>query len=129
MIRLLLMQTCKGNFHTIFLAFANSLFIPFAASAVAWPQSQFHMCFSYSVSIFKCINFHDIKRALIALACVAQWIEHGPANQRVTGSSPSQGTYLGCRPGPQEVEHERQPHIDVSVPLFLPLFLPPFPSL
>ena len=27
-----------------------------------------------------------------ALARVAQWIEHGPANQRVTGSIPSQGT-------------------------------------
>ena len=33
---------------------------------------------------------------------VAQWIEHGPANQRVAGSNPSQGTGLGCRPGPQE---------------------------
>ena len=35
---------------------------------------------------------------------VAQWIEHGPANQRVAGSNPSQGTGLGCRPGPQEGE-------------------------
>ena len=31
-------------------------------------------------------------------------------NQRITGSIPSQGTCLGCRPGPQE----RQPHIDLS---------------
>ena len=36
----------------------------------------------------------------------------------------SQGTRLGCRPGPQLGVHERQPHTDVS----LPLFLPPFPS-
>ena len=36
-----------------------------------------------------------------ALAGVAQWIEHGPKNQRVTGLIPSQGTCLGCRPGPQ----------------------------
>ena len=36
-----------------------------------------------------------------ALAGVAQWIERGPANQRVAGSIPSQGTCLGCEPGPQ----------------------------
>ena len=36
-----------------------------------------------------------------ALADVAQWIEHWPVNQRVTGLIPSQGTCLGCRPGPQ----------------------------
>ena len=35
------------------------------------------------------------------LAGVAQWIEHGPADQRVAGSNPSQGTYLGFGPGPQ----------------------------
>ena len=48
-----------------------------------------------------------------------------PVNQRVSGSIPSQDTCLGCRPGPQWRAHERQPHIDAS----LPLFLPPFPSL
>ena len=37
----------------------------------------------------------------MALAGVAQWIEHGPENQRVAGSIPSQGTCLGCGPGPQ----------------------------
>ena len=36
-----------------------------------------------------------------ALAAVAQWIEHQPVNQRVTGSIPSQGTCLACGPGPQ----------------------------
>ena len=56
---------------------------------------------------------------------VAQWIEHWPANQRVAGSSPSQGTSLGCRPGPQWGVHKRQPHIDVS----FPFFLLPFPPL
>ena len=35
------------------------------------------------------------------LAGVAQWIERGPVNQKVTGSIPTQGTCLGCRPGPQ----------------------------
>ena len=33
-----------------------------------------------------------------ALAGVAQWIEHGPANQEVKGLIPRQGTCLGCRP-------------------------------
>ena len=55
----------------------------------------------------------------LALAGVAQWIERRPANQRVASSIPRQGTCLCCR------AHERQPHIDVS----LPLFLPPFPCL
>ena len=59
-----------------------------------------------------------------ALAGVAQWTVCGPANQRVAGSIPSQGTCLGCRSGPQKGARERQPDIDVS----LPLFLPPFPS-
>ena len=65
-------------------------------------------------------SFHNM-----ALAGVAQWTEHGPAKQRVIGSNPSQGPCLGCGPGPQLGAHERQPHIDVS----LPLSFPPFPSL
>ena len=60
---------------------------------------------------------------LLALAGVAQWIEHGPANRKVVGSIPSQGTCLGCGPGPWWGTHEGQPHTDVS----LPFFLPPFP--
>ena len=42
-----------------------------------------------------------MKKNLMALAGVAQWIERRPANQRVAGSIPSQGTCLGCGPGPQ----------------------------
>ena len=61
----------------------------------------------------------------LALAGVAHWTECWPAKQRVTGSIPSQGTCLACGPGPQLGACERQPHINVS----LPLFLPPFPSL
>ena len=59
-----------------------------------------------------------------ALAGVSQWIEHQPMKQKVTCSTPNQGTCLSCGPGPQLKAHERQPHIDVS----LPLFLPPCPS-
>ena len=35
-----------------------------------------------------------------SLARVAQWFDLWPANQRVTGLIPSQGTCLGCGPGP-----------------------------
>ena len=59
---------------------------------------------------------------MLYLAGVAQWIEHWPMNQTVTSLIPSQGTCLGCGPGPQWGVHKRQPHIDVSLPLFLPLF-------
>ena len=53
------------------------------------------------------------------LAGVAPRTERQPANQRVTGSIPNQGTCLGWGPGPQwGGVHERQPHIDVSLPLF-----------
>ena len=45
--------------------------------------------------------------------------------EKVTGSIPGQGTCLGCGPDPQMGARETQPHIDVS----LPLFLLPFPSL
>ena len=53
--------------------------------------------------------------AYITLAGVAQWVEHQPANQKVTGLIPSQGTCLGCRPGPCLGPCERQ--LIVSFPL------------
>ena len=62
-------------------------------------------------------GFPELKAALVG---VAQWIERQPANQRVTGSIPSQGTCLGCGPGPQWGVHERQPHIDVSLSFSFP---------
>ena len=47
-------------------------------------------------------NKNNITLKIIwTLAGVAQWIKRGPANQRVAGSIPSQGTCLGCGPGPQ----------------------------
>ena len=55
-----------------------------------------------------------------ALAGVAQWIERQPVYQRVTSLIPSQGTCLGCEPGPQQGAYERQPHIDVSFSFSLP---------
>ena len=47
------------------------------------------------------------KLQCLALASVAQWIEHWPKNQRAAGSIPSQGTCLGWGPGPQGRMHER----------------------
>ena len=42
------------------------------------------------------------KKHNYALAAVAQWTECQPVNQRVNCSTPSQGTRLGCRPGPPQ---------------------------
>ena len=61
----------------------------------------------------------ELKITDAGTAGVAQWIERQPVNQRVSGSIPSQGTCVGCRPGPQVGARERQPHIDVSLPLSL----------
>ena len=55
---------------------------------------------------------------IFALAGVAQLIERWPIKQRVTSSIPSQGTCLGCGPDPQQVVHERQSHLDGSLPPF-----------
>ena len=65
---------------------------------------------------------YSVLKQHLALASVAQWTECWPVNQRVTCSIPSWGTCLVCRPGPQCGARERQPHIDVSLPLFLPSF-------
>ena len=51
-------------------------------------------CFSYHFGLIKIPN--------APLAGVAQWIGRWPANQSVAGSIPSQGPWLGCRPGPQQ---------------------------
>ena len=52
------------------------------------------------VSIFA-VWVYGLQNENRALAGVAQWTEHQPANQRAAGLSPSQGTCLGCGPGPQ----------------------------
>ena len=63
-----------------------------------------------------------LKNLNSALVGAAQWIECWPMNQRVAGSILNQGTCLGCGPGPLLRALERQPHLYVSLPLFLPLF-------
>ena len=84
-----------------------SLFHPLPTSPSKWVKTVLH------------------RKSFQALAGVAQWIEHRPANQGVSSSMPSQGTCLGCRPCLQWQVCVRQPYIDVS----LPLFLSPLPSL
>ena len=71
----------------------------------------------------KWINGVGIKKLQRTLAGVAQRTECQPENQRVAGLIPSQGTCLGCGPGPQQGVHERQPYIDVSPPPSLTLCL------
>ena len=56
---------------------------------------------------------------------VAQWIEYWPANQGFLVWFPLRAHGWVAGQIPQYGAHERQPHIDVS----LPLFLLPFPSL
>ena len=46
-------------------------------------------------------KYINVKQYKCALAGVGQWIECWPVNQRLTGLIPSQGTPLGCGPGPQ----------------------------
>ena len=45
---------------------------------------------------------------------MAQWIEQWPASQKVIGSIPGQGTWLGGGPGPQLGACKRQ-WIDVPL--------------
>ena len=79
------------------------------------------LCSSCAKNVFLHF-FKDLKNQKnIALAGVAKWTECPQANQWVASLIPSQGTFLGCKPGPQEGAHERQPHIDVSLPVSLSL--------
>ena len=63
-----------------------------------------------------------------ALAGVAPWIECQPVNWKVANSSPSQGTFLGCKPGPQLGVCKKQLIISLTHWCFspsVPSFLPP----
>ena len=91
-----------------------------------WPPELHESRWSYHGHVrvqwrSKLILAGGLRKLLQSLASVAQWIEHQPANQKVAGSIPSQGTCLGCRPGPQLRACERQ-LIHVSLPVSL-LFL------
>ena len=49
--------------------------------------------------IYRSQTLHTLKN-IQALPGVPQCAGHRPADRQVTSSIPSQGTYLGCRPGP-----------------------------
>ena len=53
-------------------------------------------------------TFWPLKIRKSTLAGVAQWIECWPVNQKVASLTPSQGTCLGCGPGPQLGVYNRQ---------------------
>ena len=63
------------------------------------------------------ICFHDTKKWYLSPGWSTSVDWAWAANQRVAGLIPSQGTWLGCRPGPPYGVHKRQPHIDISLPL------------
>ena len=69
------------------------------------------------------LNLKPRKYRNLALTGVAQWIEHQPPNRKVKDSIPNQGTCLDCGPSAQLWVCERQPHIDVSLPLSTSLLL------
>ena len=84
-----------------------------------WPQRPF------PTPVFYCLkNLKDWWNIFFKKLTygVAQGIGHRPGS--MAGSTPSQGTCLGCGSGPQCGALQRQPHTDVS----LPLVLLPFPS-
>ena len=60
------------------------------------------------------VKFGGSQKLFVALAGVTQCIGRWPANRGVAGSIPSQGTCLGCVPGPHWGACERQP---IDVPL------------
>ena len=76
------------------------------------------------------ITEEQSRKASLALAGVAQWIEHWPMNPKVPGLIPSQGTCLGCGPGPQLRacgRHLIDKSLRIDVSLLVSLLL--FPSL
>ena len=95
------------NSNILGLAFSSS-----HASSSLLPQdlwSYASLCLKCSSLPFFCLLIPPYPSALssyttysekTALAGMGQWIEHWPVNHRVAGSIPSQGTCLGCGPGP-----------------------------
>ena len=65
------------------------------------------------------------RNSLSALTDEAQWDGCHPANQKVTGLMPGEGTDLGCSPRLGACERQ-QIHTSLSHPCFSPLILPPF---
>ena len=105
-----------------FLILINSFF--FLLSLVLLVSHLKNLCLTEG---HKYLLLFSFKTVIIGLTSVAQLFGHHPAKWKVTGSISSQGTCLGChlfltgacRRGSRL---KFLPHIDVSLPLFLPLF-------
>ena len=75
----------------------------------------------YTVSA---LFYFFFKKSEASLTAVAQWVGCRPANQKVAGSIPGQGTCLVYSPDVQLGGCNRQP-IDVSLSLSFSLYSPP----
>ena len=65
------------------------------------PGSFLGPCVVTAIIFFFLVLILNTKDVIYALTGVAQWAERRPVNQKVTGLILSQGTSLGCEPGPQ----------------------------
>ena len=84
-----------------------------------------YILFKCWLEIYVC---HEMKK-VEALAGVAQWVECWPVNWRVARSIPSQGTCLGCRPGPQLGAGKRQlVNVSLAHQCFSPSLYPSSPK-
>ena len=84
----------------------NKQFLSYKLHAVLSPALLALSCLDCASSL--CLEYPRYMCSTVryfgrALTPVAQWIERHPANQRVASSIPSQGTCLGCGPGPRVV--------------------------
>ena len=75
------------------------------------------------------LSFKSCRKQKATPAGVAQWIEHQPANPKVTSSISSQSTCLGCRPGPHlgHVRGNRPINVSLTHQCFSPSLSPSFP--
>ena len=55
---------------------------------------------NYHIFVIGLVMGLILKHVNFPVRCGSVDFEHWPVNQRVTGSIPSRGTCLGCRPGP-----------------------------
>ena len=104
---------------------SSIILIPFLRMSV--PRHPLFLECQSKINYFTILPGLLIKSCNFALADVARWIGHRPANLKVTILFPSQGTCLGGRLGPWLGAGEGQPIMHLShmdVPLSFSLFFP-----
>ena len=95
--RCCLSNCCLSMDYLSAFAFPDSLPTP------PLPAFTFFLCVPLSTLLPK----SSLTIQMLTLAGVAKLIECQPVNQGIAGLIPSQGTCLGCRPGPQWGASER----------------------